>query len=544
LSARYDFLLGQATGSWTPLTTQVYLVADNQTQHLYGDPFWMRSDIALNFARTAVRPLQLDLYGQDLLRWVLEYDDRSKGGLGAPIVHLGDGLNFSCQVELDRFFGHMKEAKVPWAMAPGNHDGYFFGNEASNSEWTRACARGGNPVNHAAFIQRYLKELSAQYSLPPMSTTAGIWQRPEPAPGSAPTPTFLAGVAWSIDVANHFRSYVVQLVDLTLRNGSKPSTPVYALLLDTSEFDQPPVLIKNKTAVDAGQNGSVLQNQIDAARLLLQTRSPAGGQKPFVVVMGHHPFGVLTPASQDLVQSLFKDFQVVTYVSAHTHTGQFFVNGPPGSNWLELNLGSILDWSPEFRQFALSIGNDTPSQTASPRIELRTPQQKLADIWQSPIPAAPVADPAWEAKPGDPRYYLSYLDVGNLCVGLDPLCSQPLQRKLMSVELNEFKYSISTFRTLSSTKWPLQLTKPEDILAAIDAAIQSDNLDVMVPLAQALQDFDEVRVTADTPDGTTPGTKHHDYRLWQAFWASKRMRAQTRIPDSSEGYFTFSVGAR
>jgi hypothetical protein len=46
------------------------------------------------------------------------------------------------------------------------------------------------------------------------------------------------------------------------------------------------------------------------------------------------------------------------YVSAHTHAGHFIVHkeDPQQDNWLELNVGSILDWSLEFR--TLEIGSD------------------------------------------------------------------------------------------------------------------------------------------------------------------------------------------
>src|SRR5882757_11282719 len=73
VDARYDFLNSSARGTWPTLAGPVLLVADNQTQHLYGDPFWMRSGVAPKFLHTAVRPLQLDLYGQDLLRWVIDF---------------------------------------------------------------------------------------------------------------------------------------------------------------------------------------------------------------------------------------------------------------------------------------------------------------------------------------------------------------------------------------------------------------------------------------------------------------------------------------
>ena len=49
----------------------VILVADNQLNHLYGEPIWMRSQFVTQFVRVSIRPVQQDLFGQGILRWVL-----------------------------------------------------------------------------------------------------------------------------------------------------------------------------------------------------------------------------------------------------------------------------------------------------------------------------------------------------------------------------------------------------------------------------------------------------------------------------------------
>ena len=356
LSSSYAFYMNQPTGAaWTPAMRYVILVADNQTQHLYGDPFWMRSELGARAIHTAVRPLQLDLYGQDLLRWVLAYDDLANSGDGLPIIHLGDGLNFSCEVEMNTFFVNMARAAVPWAMAPGNHDGYFFGTEANSTDWGKACENGGRPINHADFVRRYLDVLQKKYGLPSLAGASGRWQRDAPTQGDV---GFLDGLAWSLDASHPWRSFVTQL--LNVREANSP-VPAYVVLLDTSDYDEPPVLLGDGKQVDAGNTGSIRGAQIAAARDLLATRVPAGSAvnqtRPLVVLMGHHPYGVLTPDSRERMDSLMADMSAVTYVSAHTHTAQYFVNPGPKASWLELNLGSVLDWSPEFRQFSLSVNS-------------------------------------------------------------------------------------------------------------------------------------------------------------------------------------------
>ena len=89
-------------------------------------------------------------------------------------------------------------------------------------------------------------------------------------PGSAQS-DFLDGVAWRLDKTAHWRSYVVQLVNLSLRANESSA---YGLLLDTSEYDDPPVSISDTPAgvYDAGETGNVRDDQIlrtQAARCTL-----------------------------------------------------------------------------------------------------------------------------------------------------------------------------------------------------------------------------------------------------------------------------------
>jgi hypothetical protein len=505
-------------------------VADNQTQHLYNDPFLMRSKIGVGLVGASVRPVQLDLYGQDLLRWVIDYD--IKGKTQTPIIHLGDGLNFSCAVEMQRFFESMDRAtqgQLPWVMAPGNHDGYFFGNEASSTFWNTACKRGGGPVDHSSFIRQYLAVIQKEFKLP--SLQGERWQSSAPAPGQ-PTP-FLDSMEWHIDSQRHYLSWIVQLVNLS---ESDPTLPrVYALLFDTSEYEQPPTLIANSKQVDAGSTGSILRDQIEAAQRLLDAHSnSAPSEKPVILLMGHHNFGALTEPTQKAIQALREKYHVALYVSAHTHHSQYFENGD--SRWLELNLGSVLDWTPEYRTLSLNQSQDKK------QIELKTPQHLLEADWAKGTEGTPhAADPTWQAKPGEPRYYMSFLEAGTFCVKGGLVCSSQMQQKLMETELEEIKYSISIFKTTSSRRWPQNTQSDQDVLAAIGAAKASHDVTRETELAQQLQAFDEERVAvpSDASPESQPGERHGEYRLWQALYASMRMRTRVTLPDSGQGFFVF-----
>ena len=69
MSSRYHISPDKPDGF--SLTKNVMLVADNQLNHLYGEPIWMRSQFVTKVVSVSIRPVQQDLFGQDILRWVL-----------------------------------------------------------------------------------------------------------------------------------------------------------------------------------------------------------------------------------------------------------------------------------------------------------------------------------------------------------------------------------------------------------------------------------------------------------------------------------------
>jgi hypothetical protein len=86
------------------ISRRVLLVADNQLHNVYSEPVpILRSGLADRFVRTAIRPVQLDFYGQDFLAWLVQDQGRR-----TPIVHLGDTCDFSCTGEFHRFWDIMR----------------------------------------------------------------------------------------------------------------------------------------------------------------------------------------------------------------------------------------------------------------------------------------------------------------------------------------------------------------------------------------------------------------------------------------------------
>ena len=159
MSSLYEIAPYQPDGR--AISHTVMLVADNQLNHLYGDPMWMRSEFVDKIVPVAVRPVQQDLFGQDILGWVMKYY-----GSKWPVIHLGDGTNMACNGELESFIQIMSTATKPWVMTPGNHDTYLFGNTSINhAEWEAACRRADGPTTKDRFVRRYLMELQRQFDI-------------------------------------------------------------------------------------------------------------------------------------------------------------------------------------------------------------------------------------------------------------------------------------------------------------------------------------------------------------------------------------------
>ena len=524
MSSRYQISVDKPDGF--SLTKNVILVADNQLNHLYGDPIWMRSQLVTQFVRVTIRPVQQDLFGQGILQWVVDVYGKQR-----PIIHLGDAANMGCVGEFERFLGIMSAPGVrPWLMAPGNHDAYLMGNSQNVVEdWQRACERAGGPLTKDMLGAAYLRHLHLQdegfrEAFPDVDNlpSSGEW-RSDAAAGSV----FLRAVAWSIDAGRPHRSFVVQEIDLGLPpapDGSLPAHPVTAILLDTSQFPNPPTLVP-VPGPNAGLNGNLQPDQLDVITRWM-SNVDAG---TISVLMGHHPFGTLLPDARAAVDQLRKQHDVPLFVSAHTHLGQYFVRGG-SEGWLELNVGSIVDYPIEFRTFSMHEGPDGG-------VLFRTPQFRIPDLWGTLAgDRAPQCDSQWEAMPEDPDFYLTYLDGSSP----DP---EKTQLMLMTTLLHTYARLIDTVPSASDNDtWPdLSEYAGSDccssdagVLAALDHILidpdREQSIDVLIELGK----FDQSRTVVDP-------IVHRDYRICQAVWASKYNKIDRRAPTANDPYIMFST---
>jgi len=503
--------------SGTPLSIQVVLLADNQLHYLYGDPVWLRSGFTDRLVPVTIRPVQLDFYAPYLLRWIIaNYADKR------PLIHLGDGLNIACTVEFEAFKKIMDRSGRGWVMAPGNHDGYYFGNgHFAWSEWERACKTAdgtGRPLTKDRFIEEYLKALAEQsggqaqfgFTLPG-SLGLGSWE------STATDASFLRSVAWKIDRDSPWRSYLVQRLNLTLPG--RPISPqkarpqVNVILLDTSQYYFRPRLVPFLWVRNSGLTGDLLDDQIQVIDDMLARRE--SGQ--VTILMGHHPYHALTVGAQRALDRWQRDGAIQLYVSAHTHTAQYYVRQSNNTTWLELNLGSSTDWTPEFRTLSVSTAEGYNGQVA-----FRMVRNQVHQLWEAA--QIPDCNAAWEVNTQREDFYVSYAKL----ITPDPARTQIT---LMNTLLRSYEWLLKFVKSSpSNTVWPDGTGRDDAVLKRIqDALLDSVPLDQKLALLRQLQSFDDGRKVDDEK-------LRDQFRLCQAMWASKYDLVGARAPNVDDAY--------
>jgi hypothetical protein len=498
----------------------VTLIADNQLHHLYGDPVWLRSGFTNTFVPVAIRPVQLDFYAPDILKWIIKnYGKKQK------VIHLGDALNIACSVEFDQFKKIMSESGQGWVMAPGNHDFNYFGNgHFAWSEWEKACKTGdgqGYPMTKDLFVKGYLDVLSTQST---QHTNFGFshsdtlnhqsWE------AESDDSSFVSGVWWNIDTESPWRSFIVQRLNLTLPNqASDPSakkTPVTAILLDTNQYEYRPRLIPFLSVRNSGLTGEFLDDQIAVVEKLLQHKSPSD----ITIVMGHHPYHTLSRHAKDAFDRWRRDYGISLYVSAHTHTAQYFVQKSKDENWLELNIGSTTDWPPEFRTLMVSTDDRFPDKGA-----FRMGRYPVHEEWNRR--GIPQCFDEWEVTTEREDFYINYADLETP----DP---KKTQIKLMGTLLLSYEWLLRFVKSRDdNTIWPDGTQSDQDVVQKIQAARLNKNaLEEKLRLLRQLQNFEASREVQDSD-------LQSEFHLCQAKWASKYDLKGARAPNVDDNYVLF-----
>jgi hypothetical protein len=379
--------------SMVPIGTRwigpVTLIGDDQKFHIGNKAFLFRSGFTDGrFSESAIRVPQQDLFGDSLLALAAQSKD-------AVAAHLGDAMDLSCADEWDDFSRIMDHSGSRWFWTPGNHDGYFFGNFVEPvNQWQDACSPS-QPITKARAIERYVTEHLAGYTGGALDVRTSSFSCPPSANCRG-----MRRAAWSVrGAAEYYTSYLIQEIDVP----HGPSEPGGSLILvDTSTYDRPPRIALDEPGLHlaAGETGGLGPAQL---RLLESWVLDAASHGRAVVVAGHHPYRDIDPAAQAVLSRLIEGGQVATYISAHTHWGQYFTHvGAQGYSWLEPNLGSIIDYDSEFATLQLGFNGSAKFVRMA-----RTATSSFTGDAHGDLGIA-CENPDWLARPDDPDFFTRY----------------------------------------------------------------------------------------------------------------------------------------
>jgi predicted phosphodiesterase len=563
-----------SAGEWWR-TRIALLCADCQFNNNYCKPLPERNLSAEAIAGTAIRPPQLDLFAPEVLEWIIEKGSPDKD----VILHLGDATNVATTGEFNRFVATMEKADVPWFMAPGNHDMYYFGvYDTENPRLLEDAAyESGEPMDKAKFIRYYVSAILRQEErgCALLAEALGIEQDPElaldeaskripdefewRAPADDDT-SFLRRIYWRIDKNEPHRSYILQSINLSVE--SEVDDAVRVFLLDSCQYQRLPEMTPNAWGAfplpfNCGLTGEMLPDQLRKIREWIE------GARKFqsTVFMCHHPFDNLAPRSRSNLGWLWREKRASLLVTAHTHAGFFEHHDLGGKGGhLELNIGSTTDWPMEWR---LLQGFSSAEQK---RIYIRTPRMTLVDVLQT---REGFFEPGWEVPIDAPDDYRGYKQ-GESATGLlikyylgyhytpywlDPPAIRP-NKATRQTELHVKNILLWTYLRLlekfptspdSAPRWPEGCANDEDVAAHIrklageryettklitNPKVRKDAeerlYDRKIALLIELEAFEDSRKTADPETGESTDDRRQRYKISQAAYASRFMNEKGR----------------
>jgi hypothetical protein len=563
------------------VSARIFLVSDNQRHELLGDriDFYRNTASDEMVTQVAIRPPQLDMFGQDLLTEALLMTD----GL---VLHLGDACDLSNTGEFGRFAWDMRRAPHGWVMAPGNHDGYFYGNSSreldylvqewndtgesytydgtkivsramkkdrtvsfylaamilQDAVWSRPLAEHFGPAvlqrfdrwkrldqDTITFADYWLALIALQDEIHVSARTSGgaqyeVFELPDDLiPAGEP---HLRRLAWHIDTKKDWRSFVLQEVDISGPNDSSSGSRggVSILVLDTAnysvkpqmEFAAPGKLLDKVTdgffdTQIAGETGGMPDLQTAAANEFAKSMN---GRQQYWMLASHHPFEDLGRAAKKRFNRLRDQGGVPVSLSAHTHKGGIRWNNDDAreGDWLEINVGSVLDAPIEFRDLQIHRAGD--------RHVISSRRQPLEDLLRE---RGLVVDeqPGYRPGPDEPDFYLSYKD-DRMDFASD--INFMVKRVMLAAYLRMFRLFPSDLQDADSARWPTapdgsRLDSHEAVTESVQAFLSRVEKDDTNDLTQFLYELREYDRTRHLTDATRQQIRA--YRLTQAIWAGQ-----------------------
>lgn len=421
----------QPEAGWAPLSERVILIADNQQHDVLGSVAGIyKTLLADELTQVAIRPPELDLFSEDLLRAVI---GREQEGVARPFfVHLGDACNVSTTSEFARFAWTMRSIQCGWVMAPGNHDGYFFGIEsrvdpAEIEVWKRAAAPGGREMQRDRFVAYYLAALLLQEnetsfelvqkldSIDPGARIRSAWNEaseqgvPRPgAPGVADRFDYfrvaldrlaevihaqarqgsvrltkgagprLRRIGWRIDPDRPWASFVVQELDLAIPAATQQLSLVLLDTSDYSESEHEPSKKQAKKKKGPSAEAAVGERQAGLVGSWIRSSAP---ERRWLYA-GHHPLAAFKRETSWKVPFFLgrgPDEIIPLYLSAHTHRANFTTT-QGRCEWADLTVGSTADTPIEYSGLQIFQADEDPDLFAAKLTRVDLANELLAHV--------------------------------------------------------------------------------------------------------------------------------------------------------------------
>lgn len=352
------------------ITKEVGLVSDTQFHESRGTASIWWSLGSDEFVGVTIRSAQQVIGEPDVLAESL--DSQKDIPL---VVHLGDAIDVSCQTEWNSFKDVIVEkrrlpGKSSWVFTPGNHDGYLTGNiypqgnnnlykedywnqvcnagRFNNNEKTRYSAQKKNDLikDYTSMLQQGLNEEKfIQYN----DSSSGIKCFGE------------LGDFCIIEKINEdepWRSFIVQSVLLPSGNEDREFSPIYLILLDTSNFDSQPKfsLFSKKAGMEAG----ITKAQLEAVNAMINNLP----EDSHFALAGHHDYkswqaDTWQAERRDILAKIISHPRSLKFLlTSHTHMGGWFSQKVANQKFVELNLGSLIDNLIYYRTLKFIRSND------------------------------------------------------------------------------------------------------------------------------------------------------------------------------------------
>jgi hypothetical protein len=306
------------------------------------------------------------------------------------------------------------------------------------------------------------------------------------------------------------------------------------------EFGVPSTILNRMTSgfIDAqiaGETGGIPGFQSAVAREFATSMEE---RQQRWLMASHHPFAGLGRDAKKRFNHLRDRGELPVTLSAHTHAGGIRWNkdGAREGDWLEINVGSLLDAPIEFRDLQVHLAGDR--HVISSNLQPLAAQLRERGL---------VADelPGYRPEDGEADYYLSYKE------GFADLASDAnfmVKRILLAAYLRMFGLFPNDLPDDGSTYWPtasdgIRLASHEAVTEAMGAflaRIEKSDVEDLTGFLYELREYDRTRHLTDTAR-----EQLRVYRLSQAIWAGQAeyeaKEPGENVLDADLAYFVLPV---